>query len=957
MDFVAGTELVNENAGPLRVRVKLNTPADFRLPDLVALGETLAISLSTVDGTATAGEDYTALSGAMAMLTFAPSDFTQSTGGCNCAEATKTVSVQVLDDAVYEPGPPETLSLTLSGMRLDYVGGASITRDLEIMDDDPDSTLSALAVNDGTNDLTLTPTFAVARQTYTASAPNSVETVIVTAMASESGASVTIAPTDSDTNTSGHQVALREGENTITVTVTNDRSTWTYTVTVTRAAGSNADPAFSDETATRSVAENTAADQNIGAPVSTTDTDTGDTLEYTLTGADADSFTIDSDTGQLKTKDPLDFETDPSYTVIVGVQDNKDSTGGTDSAVDDSIIVTITVSNEDEDGTVTLSSVSDPPRVGTALVASLTDPDGTPSNVTWQWSSAATAGGTFGDIASATSASYTPAAGDVGNFLKATASYDDPQGSGKTAEAVSASATQAALVTNAAPTATTGEVTTADDTDYTFAASDFNYMDGDSDALASVKIVTLPAIGMDTLEFDGTAITLSDLPKTVTATELGDNKLVYAPVSGGTGDDYFSFTFRVNDGTVDSASAYTMYIDVYARAAITALAVTSTPQLYRVVSIGDSPRDIYGAGETIRIAATFDSAVTVTGTPHLVFSLFGNNTNAEYGADNSTATALVFAYTVQSGDTDDNGIFLRPSVDFTVSGSGPIVLETGETITTDTGGFAADLDIDLARGGQRDDHKVDGTRSLPAPVSLSVTSTPLTDTDTYGRGETIRITLTMSAAVNVMGTPHLVFNAFGDDMIGGTRANAEYDAATSTATALVFAYTVQSGDSDTDGIVLLDGRATGLGDSAVVLETGEAITAVDGGHDADLVHPGSGLKADHKADGSRTPPGTNTEPAFSDETATRSVAENTATDQDIGGAPVDTTDDDTGDTLEYTLTGNDADSFAIDSDTGQLKTKDALDFETDASYTVTVGCRTTRTRPAAPTAWWTTPSQ
>ena len=99
----------------------------------MALGETLAISLSTVDGTATAGEDYTALSGAMAMLTFAPSDFTQSTGGCNCAEATKTVSVQVLDDAVYEPGPPETLSLTLSGMRLDYVGGASITRDLEIM--------------------------------------------------------------------------------------------------------------------------------------------------------------------------------------------------------------------------------------------------------------------------------------------------------------------------------------------------------------------------------------------------------------------------------------------------------------------------------------------------------------------------------------------------------------------------------------------------------------------------------------------------------------------------------------------------------------------------------------------------------------------------------------------------------------------------------------------------------
>ena len=97
----------------------------------------------------------------------------------------------------------------------------------------------------------------------------------------------------------------------------------------------------------------------------------------------------------------------------------------------------INVSNEDEAGTVTLTNDA-PPRVGTALVALLTDLDGMVSNVTWQWSSASTGGGTFTDIASATSASYTPVTGDVGNFLKAKASYDDPQGTGKTAEAVSA---------------------------------------------------------------------------------------------------------------------------------------------------------------------------------------------------------------------------------------------------------------------------------------------------------------------------------------------------------------------------------------------------------------------------------------------------------------------------------------------------------------------------------------
>ena len=209
------------------------------------------------------------------------------------------------------------------------------------------------------------------------------------------------------------------------------------------ATGTNNPPEFSDATATRSVAENTAAGQDIGSPVSATDTDTGDTLAYTLEGTDASSFGIVSTSGQLQTKVGVgyDHETDTSYSVTVKVSD------GTAEAT---IAVTINVSNEDEAGTVALTN-DNPPRVGAALVASLTDPDGTPGNVTWQWSSAATAAGTFANITGATSTSYTPVMGDVGNFLKATASYDDPQGTGKTAEAVSASATTQATPVPALP--------------------------------------------------------------------------------------------------------------------------------------------------------------------------------------------------------------------------------------------------------------------------------------------------------------------------------------------------------------------------------------------------------------------------------------------------------------------------------------------------------------------------
>ena len=56
--------------------------------------------------------------------------------------------------------------------------------------------------------------------------------------------------------------------------------------------------------------------------------------------------------------------------------------------------VKVSVTNMEEDGTVTLSQLQ--PRVGVAITASVTDLDGDVSGVTWQWSrdSVATVGGT-----------------------------------------------------------------------------------------------------------------------------------------------------------------------------------------------------------------------------------------------------------------------------------------------------------------------------------------------------------------------------------------------------------------------------------------------------------------------------------------------------------------------------------------------------------------------------------
>ena len=100
----------------------------------------------------------------------------------------------------------------------------------------------------------------------------------------------------------------------------------------------NTDPVFATTTAERSVAENTAAGENIGAAVVATDDDTGDTLTYTLGGTDMASFGIAASTGQLQVKAALDFETRTSYEVEVTATDGSGATA--------MIAVTITVIDE-----------------------------------------------------------------------------------------------------------------------------------------------------------------------------------------------------------------------------------------------------------------------------------------------------------------------------------------------------------------------------------------------------------------------------------------------------------------------------------------------------------------------------------------------------------------------------------------------------------------------------------
>ena len=130
----------------------------------------------------------------------------------------------------------------------------------------------------------------------------------------------------------------------------------------------NAAPKFSDDQdlnttgnqadAERSVNEN-AKGVTVGDPVTASDADS-DLLIYTMGGADAASFTIDSglkagDTpGQIKTAVKLDYETKSSYTVVVTATDP--------SGAADTVNVIISVTDvDDKTDIVLLPAVNNAP--------------------------------------------------------------------------------------------------------------------------------------------------------------------------------------------------------------------------------------------------------------------------------------------------------------------------------------------------------------------------------------------------------------------------------------------------------------------------------------------------------------------------------------------------------------------------------------------------------------------
>jgi len=197
-----------------------------------------------------------------------------------------------------------------------------------------------------------------------------------------------------------------------------------------------------------------------------------------------------------------------------------------------------------------------------------------------------------------------------------------------------------------------------------------------------------------------------------------------------------------------------------------------------VTSVSVPANGTYVAGQNLDFTVNLSEAVVVDttgGTPRLAVTLdTGGTLFADYLSGSGTS-ALVFRLTISSGQLDSNGISVGGSFDL-----------NGGTLRDTVGNAAATT---LNGVGNTSGVLVDAV--LPSVATVSVPPNA-----TYNAGDVLSFTVNTSETVlvnTVGGTPRLAID------LGGTTVYANYLSG-SGSSALVFSYTVQAGDTDTNGI-------------------------------------------------------------------------------------------------------------------------------------------------------------
>ena len=650
------------------------------------------------------------------------------------------------------------------------------------------------------------------------------------------------------------------------------------------------------------------------------DGDTTDDVDIAeADAADAGDFKISRD-GVLSFKSPPNFESanggqaetaeespatgSNTYKVVVRASD-----GGETYAYHK---VTVMVTNVEEPGTVMLSALQ--PQVGIALVAMHDDPDGEVIGRTWKWERSAAMDGPWtvisGDHGADPTSTYPPTGLDVGNYLRATASYTDDHQSGKMAMATTTMMVRAAPQSNDPPA--------------------FPDQDTGTPGIQTAQTRTVPE-------------------KTPPGTNIG------APVSANDGDrDTLTYTltgthaasFDIDPATGQlktkaglnfegEESSYSVTVEVRDPSVLSTASITAT--------------DPQASAVTITVT-NVDEAPSITNGSDANARNFNENLEDDKDTGDNEGLIRTFMATDPEDITTAN-----PDRAMTWSTAGPdgsLFKITAAAITAQGDPQTASLEFKKAP-----DYEMPGDANKDNVYEVTVV---VTDSDgmTAMRYVTIKVmdvaeggTVTLSSQQPKVGVE---FTASLEDKDGSVSS-------------LKWKwYRSSNGDMDTPVTCVGDGAdATFPGveadpDPAIKDKDGDIITA--GAYTPNLMDDagkclraiasyGDGYGRDTAMKDSANPVVKDTDnraPKFKTETTTRTMDENTPKDRNIG-EPVEADDKTAGvdDTLTYSLGGRDAASFDIlngdDPDTdateekaGQIRTKAKLDYEAKNSYMVTV---------------------
>ncbi len=642
----------------------------------------------------------------------------------------------------------------------------------------------------------------------------------------------------------------------------------------------NVPPVFTEgESTDRTVAENTPAGVNIGTAITATDANKDNVLTYSLSGTDAASFDVDEKTGQLKTKAPLDYETKPTYTVIVTVHDEN---GGSTS-----ITVTINVPDVNEppvftEGSSTTRTIAENTNSGVNIgdPVAATDPDG----------------GTL---------TYSLGGTDAASF-----DIDEKTGQLKTKAPLDyeTKSTYTVIIT---------------------------VQDENGGSTSITVTINVPDVNEPPVFTEGSSTTRTIAENTESGVNIGSPITATDPEGGtftytlsGTDADAFSIDSKTGQlktkVPLDYETKFTYTVTITAadrNGGSASIAVTINITDINEQPVNNAPVFTEGNSATRSIAENTNAGVDI-GTP--VSATDGDGDTLTYGLSGIDANAFIV-------DSSTGQLKTSATLDYETKPSYTLTI----TAADGNGGSASvDVTINIT---DINEQPINEDPISEEPVNEDPISKPVINNApvfTEGSSTTRSVAKNAASGVNI-GSAVAATDADGDELtysLGGTHANdfsidsktgqLKTNAAFNSETNAAF-----NSEINADGAV---GQVQTRSTLNYQIQTAYTvtITAFDGNGGSASITVRISVSNVNELGG-------NNVPVFTEgSSTTRSVDENTARGVDIG-FPVSATDVD-GDTLTYSLGGIDANAFVMDSTEGQLKTSAALDYETKPTYTITI---------------------